>query len=79
MRKEGRMPKLTIKCEVDGKEIALYEFDVTGVSPPQKLLAGPITIYFDPVGDVHHRLDIDSLPSSKSKTIKGSNPSRTST
>ncbi len=64
------MAQLIIKVEVDGKEIAKYEFDCESVSNPQKLVGGPITIYFDPKGDVHHQLEINSLPASRSKTIK---------
>lgn len=63
--------KLTIRCEVDGNAIATYEFDTTYVSKPQKLAGGPITIYFDPDGDVHHQLEITSLPPNQSKTIAG--------
>lgn len=64
------MPKLTIKVEVDGKEVADYEFDCEYVSTPQQLGGGPITIYFDPKGDGHHQLEINSLPANRSKTIK---------
>jgi hypothetical protein len=68
------MPKLVVKCEVDGTEIGRYEFDCTSVSKPQKLGGGPITVYFDPVNDVHHQMEINSLPPSRSSTIKGGNP-----
>lgn len=61
---------LTIKIEVDGKEAVRYDFDCDYISPPQKLVGGPITIYFDPKGDVHHQLEINSLPADQSKTIK---------
>ena len=64
------MPQLTIKVEVDGKEIARYDFDCDHISDPQQLVGGPITIYFDPKGDVHHQLEIDSLPAARSNTIK---------
>jgi hypothetical protein len=67
------MAKFTVKCDVDGKEIARYEFDCTSVSKPQKLASGPITIYFDPTKDVHHQMEINSLPPGRSATIKGGN------
>jgi len=67
------MAKFVVKCEVDGTEIGRYEFDCVSVSKPQKLSGGPITIYFDPVGDVHHQMEINSLPPSRSTTIKGGN------
>jgi hypothetical protein len=64
------MAKLAIRCEVDGKEIGRYEFDCSYISAPQKLSGGPITIYFDPTGDVHHQMEINSLPANRSSTIK---------
>ena len=64
------MPQLTIKVEVDGTEIANFVYDCDSVSDPQKLSGGPITIYFDPKGDGHHQLEINSLPANRSKTIK---------
>jgi hypothetical protein len=64
------MAQLTIKVEIDGKPIARYDFDCDEISPPQQLVGGPITIYFDPKGDVHHQLEINSLPAGRSKTIK---------
>jgi len=67
------MAKFIVKCEHDSKEIARYEFDCTSVSKPQKLGGGPITIYFDPTNDVHHQMEINSLPPSRSATIKGGN------
>jgi len=65
------MPKFAVRCEVDGNEIAAYEFDCTSVSKPQKLVGGPITIYFDPTNDVHHQMEINSLPPSHSAAING--------
>jgi hypothetical protein len=73
------MQKLVVRCEVDGNEVGVYEFDCSYISRPQKLSGGPITIYFDPDGDVHHQMEINSLPSSKSKTIKGGNSAKAST
>jgi hypothetical protein len=67
---EWHMAQLTIKVEVDGKELSRYDFDCDYISNPQKLGGGPITIYFDPKGDVHHQLEINSLPAARSKTIK---------
>jgi hypothetical protein len=64
------MRHLTIKIEVDGKALAQYEFDCDDISQPQQLSGGPITIYFDPKGDGHHQLEINSLPGGRSNTIK---------
>lgn len=72
------MPKLVVKCEVDGTEISRYEFDCSAVTKPQKLGGGPITIYFDPVGDFHHQMEINSLPPNRSGTIKGGNSATSS-
>ena len=67
------MPKLVVKCEVDGTEIGRYELDGTSMSKPQKLGCRPITLYFDPVNDVHHQMEVNSLPPSRPSTIKGGN------
>lgn len=68
------MPKFVVKCEVDGSEIGRYEFDCSSVAMPQKLGGGPITIYFDPINDVQHQMEITSLPPNQSNTIGGSDP-----
>jgi hypothetical protein len=72
------MPHLTIRVEVDGKEMARYDFDCDHISRPQELHGGPITIYFDPKNDVHHQLEINSLPAAHSKSIKQSDETSTS-
>jgi hypothetical protein len=72
------MAKLKITCELDSKQLAVYEFDVSYVSGPHKLVGGPITLYFDPTSDGHHEMKIDTLPPNKSKTIRGSNPATAS-
>lgn len=73
------MPTLSIVCFVDEKEVARYEFDCSYISAPQKLVGGPITIYFDPKGDEHHQMEINSLPPSHSKTIKGADVTKAAT
>ena len=68
------MTKFIVKCEVDGTEIGRYEFNCSSQPMLQKLEGGPITIYFDPVEDVRHQMEINSLPPSRSASITGGNP-----
>ncbi len=63
------MPQLVITCTLGEEQLGQYVFNCEPNVERQKT-KGRITIHFNPVGDCHHQMVIDSLPSGQSKTIK---------